>query len=152
MRTVQSQAGVMLIEALIGILIFSIGILALLGMQGSAMKNTADARYRSEAAYFASQVAGQMWVNDKENLSDWDTRPTKGKPAGEFAIRDKWIDDIAKSLPGGLPPAILVGPDPVEGLADYEVRVVVRWQHPGEDKETTRQVVILNRIYGADAL
>jgi len=32
MRTLRHQAGVLLIEALIGILIFSIGILALLGM------------------------------------------------------------------------------------------------------------------------
>ena len=152
MRTVQSQAGVMLLEALIGILIFSIGILALLGMQGSAMKNTADARYRSEAAYFASRIIGLMWVNDKEKLADWDTRPLKGLPAGALPPRDLWMDDVAKKMQGGIAPAILVGPDPLEGLADHEVRVVVRWQHPGEDKETTRQVVIVNRIYGADAL
>jgi type IV pilus assembly protein PilV len=150
MRTVQSQAGVMLLEALIGILIFSIGILALLGMQGSAMKNTADARYRSEAAYFASQIVGLMWVNDKKTLSNWDTRPTKGP--GLFPPRDKWMDDVAKKMPGGLPPTILVGPDPLEGIAQYEVRVTVRWQHPGEDKETTRQVVIVTRIYEADTL
>jgi len=43
MRAHKNQAGVMLIEALIGILIFSIGILALLGMQGAAIKNTTDA-------------------------------------------------------------------------------------------------------------
>ena len=153
MRTVKPQAGVMLIEALIGILIFSIGILALLGMQGTAMKNTADARYRSEAAYFASQIIGQMWVNDKEALSNWDTRPGKGMAQGKFPVRDLWMDKVASYLPGSIPPEIMVGPDPVEGLADREVRVRVQWLHPGADKgEAPRQVVIVNRIYGAIAL
>jgi type IV pilus assembly protein PilV len=150
MRTVQSQAGVMLIEALIGILIFSIGILALLGMQGSAIKNTADSRYRSEAAYFASQLIGEIWINDKDMLSNWDTRPTKGPAL--FAPRDDWMKAVAATLPGQLPPTIAVGPDPIEGLADREVRVTIRWQHPGEDKETTRQVVIVNRIYKAETI
>jgi type IV pilus assembly protein PilV len=149
MRTANNQAGVMLIEALIGILIFSIGILALLGMQGSAMRNTTDARYRSEAAYFASQVVGQMWVNDKLMLSNWDTRGGKGPAI--FPPRDDWMKAVAARLPGGLAPMILVGPDPFEGLADREVRVLVRWQHPGEDKDTTRQVMIVNRIYEAGA-
>ena len=45
----------MLIEALIGILIFSIGILALIGMQAAAIRNTADARYRSEASFLANR-------------------------------------------------------------------------------------------------
>src|SRR5262245_56169859 len=149
MRTVKSQAGVMLLEALIGILIFSIGILALLGMQGSAIKNTTDARYRSEAAYFAQQMLGLMWVNDKATLSNWDTRPLKG-PAF-FQPRDDWMKTVAATLPGGLPPTIMVGPDPVEGLADREVRVRVQWLHPSADKgEAPRQVVIVNRIYEAE--
>jgi type IV pilus assembly protein PilV len=67
----KSQGGVMLIEALVGILIFSIGILALIGMQGAAIKNTTDARYRSEATFLASQIIGNMWV-DIANLSKYD--------------------------------------------------------------------------------
>jgi type IV pilus assembly protein PilV len=41
------QQGVMMIEVLIGILIFSIGILAMLGMQTMAMRATVDAKYRA---------------------------------------------------------------------------------------------------------
>jgi len=48
------QQGVMLLEALVGILIFSIGILAMLGMQAVGMRNTIDSKYRSEAAYLAN--------------------------------------------------------------------------------------------------
>jgi type IV pilus assembly protein PilV len=95
MRTNKQQAGVMLIEALIGILIFSIGILALLGMQGTAVKNTTDAKYRSEAAFLATQIAGQMWVDDKDKLARYNTAdPTP------YAPRDSWVNNVSALLPG----------------------------------------------------
>jgi type IV pilus assembly protein PilV len=149
MRINTHQAGVMLIEALIGILIFSIGVLALLGMQGAAIKNTTDARYRSEAAFLATKIVGQMWV-DLNNLASYDT-----DNAAAYAARDTWVNTVANTLPGvtlggARTPTIQVGPDPLLGLADGEVRVQVQWQQPGETD--TRQVTILNRIHaGAGA-
>src|ERR1041385_2452712 len=95
MRTNQKQAGVMLIEALIGILIFSIGILALLGMQGTAIKNTTDARYRSEASYLATQIVGQMWVDDNDKLDRYNTAN-----AAAYAPRDNWVNNVVANLPG----------------------------------------------------
>jgi type IV pilus assembly protein PilV len=147
MRTTNNQAGVMLIEALIGILIFSIGILALLGMQGTAIKNTTDARYRSEAAYLATQIVGQMWV-DMDKL---DSYKTDGTGPAIFPPRDNWVNAVAGTLPGvevGGPrsPSIQVGPDAGAGLVEREVRVTVQWQHPGNENET-RQVIILNHIH-----
>ena len=148
MRTHRHQAGVMLIEALIGILIFSFGILALLGMQGAAMKNTTDAKYRSEAAFLATQIAGQMWVDDKDKLARYNTAdPTPYLP------RDRWVTRVTNLLPGiatGTAPApqIQVGPDPVAGLGDREVRVQVQWLQPGETQ--VRQVIILNHIHAGD--
>jgi type IV pilus assembly protein PilV len=144
MHTTKSQAGVMLIEALIAILIFSIGILALLGMQGTAIKSTIDARYRSEASFLATQIVGQMWV-DMEHLANYDT-----DNAAAYAARDTWVTNVAAMLPGitvgGLrSPSIQVGPDGVLGLADREVRVQVQWRQPGETE--THQVVILNRLH-----
>ncbi len=138
MRAHKHEAGVMLIEALIGILIFSIGILALLGMQGAALKNTTDAKYRSEAAFLATQVVGQMWV-DITNIPSYDTANPAPYPA-----RDAWVTKVANTLPGALAPTIQVGP------AVGEVRVQVQWKQPGEND--TRQVIILNRIHlGAGA-
>ena len=137
----KSQSGVMLIEALIGILIFSIGILALIGMQATAMKNTTDARYRSEASFLATQVIGQMWV-DIANLSKYDK-----DSAGAYANRDNWVTTVAATLPGidvgagTLLPTIDVDP------ATNEVTVTIRWQQPGETATHTFQV--LNRVNGA---
>lgn len=63
----RAQSGVMLLEALIGILLFTLGILALLGLQGSMVRATSDVKYRSEATYLANQIIGRMWL-DRTNL------------------------------------------------------------------------------------
>ena len=135
MRAPKSQSGVMLIEALIGILIFSIGILALIGMQATAMRNTTDARYRSEAAFLATQIIGQMWV-DRANLASY---ANAGYPP-----RDKWVSQVGATLPG-IPtdapaPSITVG-------ANNEVTVTIQWRQPGETQ--TRRLEFVNRINGA---
>jgi len=56
------QSGMMLLEALIGILIFSIGILALVAMQAAAVGSVADAQYRVEAVNLSNQVLAQIWT------------------------------------------------------------------------------------------
>ena len=62
------QRGVMLIEAMIGILIFAIGILALIAMQATAIRATQDARYRTEAVNYANDLLNQIVVNvDRTN-------------------------------------------------------------------------------------
>ncbi|MBS1215063.1 MAG: hypothetical protein H6R20_37 [Proteobacteria bacterium] len=57
------QQGVTLIESLIAILIFSMGILALVGMYSSAVSRTTDSQYRIEAANHANRILGQIWAN-----------------------------------------------------------------------------------------
>ena len=139
MRALKSQAGVMLIEALVGILIFSIGILALIGMQGIAIKNTTDARYRSEAAFLATEIVGRMWV-DIGNISKYD------KDYGSaHATRDNWVNKVAATLPG----IDLVAParaPTIEVGAGNEVTITIEWLQPGET--TSRKLVTVNRING----
>ena len=133
MRTVRSQTGVMLIEALIGILIFSIGILALIGMQGAAIRNTTDARYRSEASVLANQVIGQMWV-DRANLAQY--------MVVGYVPRDTWAANVAATLPGvegARLPTIVVA-------AENEVTVTIQWLQPGETQGRT--LTMINRING----
>ena len=57
------QSGVMLIEALVGILIFMIGILALIAMQATALRAAGDARYRTEAVNYSNDLLGKILVN-----------------------------------------------------------------------------------------
>ena len=65
----KDQSGVMLLEALIAILIFSLGILGVVGMQASAVNASRDAKYRSDAALLANELIGEMWSGDRIGLN-----------------------------------------------------------------------------------
>ncbi len=56
------QSGSYLLEGLIAILIFSFGILGLIGLLGSSIRITNDARYRTEAANLAGAMIADMWT------------------------------------------------------------------------------------------
>lgn len=106
-----SQQGVVLLEALIAILIFSMGVLALVGLQAAMIKNTSDAKFRAEASYIAQQRIGLMWA-DPDN-------------AVGFVETDT---DISSLLPNGR--RNVSRPDPVNFPNQY--LVTVSWQQPGE--------------------
>ena len=62
------QQGVMLLEALVSIAVFSIGVLGLIGLQSAAIRNTDEARQRAAAAFYANQIIGSMWADARANL------------------------------------------------------------------------------------
>ncbi|MEO8417315.1 MAG: prepilin-type cleavage/methylation domain-containing protein [Methylophilaceae bacterium] len=104
----KSQQGVVLLESLIAILIFSMGILALVGLQAAMIKSTSDAKYRAEATFIAQQRLGMMW-SDPGNLADYVEAST----------------DISALLPNGTRTVTLPA-------AGGEVSVTVTWQQPGQ--------------------
>lgn len=57
------QRGVILIEALMAILIFALGILGLVGVNTMAATAQSDALYRAEANRLATRIVNEMWVN-----------------------------------------------------------------------------------------
>ena len=59
-----AQSGVMLLEALLGLLIFSLGVLALVAMQAVSISNVSNAKYRVEAAFAAQELMNYMWLSD----------------------------------------------------------------------------------------
>lgn len=59
----QAQRGVFLIEALVAILIFSLGVLGLVALGGSAVGAQSDAQYRTEASSLADAIAGEIAIN-----------------------------------------------------------------------------------------
>lgn len=57
------QIGFVLLEGLIAILIFSMAILGVVGMQATAITQASESQYRADAAFLANQLIGQMWVH-----------------------------------------------------------------------------------------
>lgn len=87
MQTNCKEQGSALLEALIGILIFSMGILAIIGLQAASVKNTADAKDRTEASFYSNQILGKMWV-DQSNLASYivTDQAISGLPNGKRTV------------------------------------------------------------------
>lgn len=134
-KPASQQKGVMLLEALVGILIFSIGILAMLGMQAVGIRNTMDSKYRSEAAYLANEIVGQMWV-DRTNIASYDDTG-----AGN-ARRTAWNTRVASLMPQD--PASPSTTAPTIAIAGRQATVTVKWKPPGET--TISQYVMVAQI------
>lgn len=86
-RRPRSQSGIALLEVLVSILIFSIGILGLIGLQARAVSLSTDAEDRNRAALLANDIASTMWLSksttgiDTSTGSAWQKRvsdPTQG--------------------------------------------------------------------------
>ena len=52
----------MLLEVLIALLVFSVGVLGLVGLQANSMQQSTQSRYHTEAMLLANDLTGQMWV------------------------------------------------------------------------------------------
>lgn len=100
----RGQQGSALLEALVGILIFSIGVLSLVGLQATSIKLTTDAKDRTDASLLADQVISRMWV-DQGNLAS-------------YVVTNQPI----ASLPNGTRTVAVSG---------TQVTVTVSWQPPG---------------------
>jgi type IV pilus assembly protein PilV len=133
------QQGVMLLEALVGVLIFSIGILGMVSMQATAIQNSSSATYRTEASYLANQIIGTMWA-DKANLADYAlnagaARCAVGATNTNNANVFSWLQNDVARLPGNT-----LAASGVQGLqqrieigAGNLVTVTLCWQSPKDN-------------------
>ena len=127
-----AQSGVMLLEALIGILIFSLGILAMVGMQAMSIRLATDSRERAEAANLAGQLVGEMWLN-RSTLASYQYAGSGTAPAA----LTNWIAQLDAALPNAAtyPPIVNVSPVtwpsvvPAATLGT-QTTVTLRWKSP----------------------
>ena len=105
---------------MIAILIFSVGVLAIVGLQAAMIKNTSESKYRADASYIAQQRIGAMWA-DPANLVNYLEANT----------------DISSLLPSGRRTVT----QPVVG----QFLVTITWQLPGE---STHNLVTIANISG----
>jgi type IV pilus assembly protein PilV len=61
------QHGIMLLEGLIAILIFSLGILATIGMQAISVSQLSQSKYRTDASFLANKLIAQIWADQPAN-------------------------------------------------------------------------------------
>ncbi|PPD11732.1 MULTISPECIES: type IV pilus modification PilV family protein [Methylophilus] len=102
------QNGSVLIESLVALVIFSMGVLALVGLQSAMIKNSSDNRYRAEAQLIAQTHIANMMAYG-------------GDAANYITQVDK--DKIKSQLPNGTLT--------FSALTNTMVTVTVGWQVPG---------------------
>lgn len=93
--------GVVLIEILVAVVLFSIGVLGLIGLQIASMKNVGESQYRVEAAMLANSLAAQMRTSPAASrASDF------ASPAGSRYAT--WASSVTSTLPGAdaTPPTV----------------------------------------------
>jgi type IV pilus assembly protein PilV len=124
LHTGSQQRGVTLLEALLGILLFSVGILAVVGIQAMAVRNVAESKYRMDASFLANQVIGEMWTN-KSNLALFNYTAGGTPPA----VLTNWVSRVNAALPGSI-----TTPPKVNIIDTSTVEITIFWQAPEEAK------------------
>ena len=136
----KQQSGVMLLEALIAILIFSLGVLGIVGTQASAVNASRAAKYRTDAGLLANELIGLMWSGDRRGnqlqdnfQGDGATDCTPDPPVTAYCA---WRLRVVAALPGAATnattlPLVTVTPG-VAGPPQTSTRVSirVRWLPP----------------------
>ena len=141
----KKQAGSMLLEALISILLFSIGILAIVGLQAASIKMVGDAKYRSDASLLANQLVGQMWASDRTPA----TLQTNfsSNPAGP--LYTDWVNSVSTSLPGvtGNEPVVTIAASSFPTTAPSSVvTVTIYWNSPNEPAKAHQYIIVAEII------
>ncbi|MFM7524825.1 MAG: hypothetical protein ACKO4M_11795 [Betaproteobacteria bacterium] len=86
--------GSALIESLLALLVFVVGLLSLLVLLTSTLKQTDNARYRTEASLLASDLVSRMWSGDRS----LDALRARFDPVAEEY--QQWLTQVQASLPG----------------------------------------------------
>jgi hypothetical protein len=94
--------GGFLLEALVGILIFTLGVLGLFALQARAIGYSSDVQYRGEAAYLANAYLSKMWAMPRATLTALFDDPGEAE-----------YDAFALTIQQRLPGAALIVPNPV---------------------------------------
>lgn len=135
----RGQAGYLLLEVLVAILVFAIGVLGVVSLHAVSVKNAGSAKYRTDASFLANQLLGQMWADDRD--PDKLKAAYEGKEGKGGARYEAWVGNVQSLLPG-----VTVANQPEVAVATVEskspllppppdkslVTITLRWQVPGD--------------------
>lgn len=136
-RNRHGESGSMLLEALISILIFSMGILAIVGMQAASIKSAGDAKYRIDASLLANQLIGQMYTGDRTPATLQANFATGGAAYVAWLGAAGTQGTVLDSLPGvaANPPTVVFVNVPgfsPPATASSQVTITLFWQAPND--------------------
>ena len=123
-------AGFAMIEVLIAVLLFAIGILGLVGLQATMTQTQTESKVRSDAANLVDELAALMWSDVGTNVANLASYKTAG--CGGNLRCAAWQTKLGEVLPGGtltgltFDETIVDTADPNHGM----VTVSLQWALP----------------------
>jgi len=136
--------GFMLLEVLIALLIFALGVLGLVGLQANAIKQSSQTKYRADATLLGNDLIGQMWVADRSfaglsaNFASANNGPSylawQARVTNALAGSTDYPPIVAIAQVNPLPALLAAGASaPSTGLtSSNQVTITLRWKQPGE--------------------
>lgn len=116
-RPRRAARGVALVEVLIALLIFMVGVLGIVGLQARAVQFSVQAEDRSRAALLANELVASMWQHKSAAL-----------PEDELQA---WQGRVAAALPEGR--------GAIDDAADGVVSVSIEWHAPGTPRRDSAE-------------
>lgn len=121
-----------LVDALLALLLFSVGMLALLRLLSSVLAESANAQYRNQASQLASALVARMWSGDR-SVASLQARYGDAS-ADDYKV---WLATVQASLPGTDAPAL----QPVVSIdAQRRVAITLQWKAPSDRSAHQLQV------------
>jgi type IV pilus assembly protein PilV len=158
-RAPHRARGGFLLEALVGILIFTLGVLGLFALQARAIGYSSDVQYRGDAAQLANGYIAKMWAHSRASLL------TDFNLPGQVEY-DAFAQTIFQRLPGADSAALAPNPvvtvtQPPPGGAVVAgnvaltnnstlVTITIRWLQPAniEGQAPTAHQYVVTSILG----
>lgn len=127
MTKTHTQHGMALLEVLVSLTLFSLGVLGLVAVHAKAAQYSVDSEDRSRAAMLASQLASYMWAQNTLSI-DSTTYAT-------------WQTAVADTTDGGLP----------NGSGSYTVtnsvaKITITWKAPWKTSSEQSNEYVTNVV------
>jgi type IV pilus assembly protein PilV len=133
MMPARKQSGFMLLEVLVSILIFSLGVLALIGLQAKMTRAQTASKARADAGYLANELIGVIW-SDTAHLSSYSSTGCAG-----YARCKDWQNKVAASLPGGVGAVTFTS-------ASNKIDITITWTQSSDGSHTfTTSTIIVGQ-------
>lgn len=142
------QHGFSLVEVLVAIVVFSMGVLGLMKLQATAVRMATDARQRAEATFLADQLLARMLISDPSTAASFAHKPdgtVSCAPTGAAstnAVVTEWLTQVTATLPraAAAEQQVIVS----TGGAATDVTVRLCWKNAETD--TPHMFEITNRV------
>lgn len=141
------QRGFSMMEVLVAVLVFSLGVLGLVRLQATAVRMSTDARQRSEATFLADQLLARMLIADPATAATFAHRPggtVSCAPTGTAstnAIVTDWLTQVTATFPRAV-----AGEQQIVVTTGAATDVTVRLCWKNAEADTPHTYEVTNRV------